>query len=217
MAMLKSGPVAVLILSLLAVAAPAAGLAAPPATLDGETLVSHSQIGGTLTTSGTCDPAGTSTFTFAAEGSARAPEGGKPYEGTYTESGTFTLGPATAQPDGNIVFTPQEFTSTFTIQSGTTTITGTKSLLEDPSILAYNFGACGETLLNRPGGADPRSVALQTAFSYSAIIQTGRHTYRDFGTGVADLWSLYDAGFQLVETFDSSLPVSRPLPPPASQ
>jgi hypothetical protein len=72
-------------------------------------------------------PSGISALTFMVTGNAVGP-----YRGTFTESGSFTLGPAVTQPDGAIVLPPLAFEATFAIVSGTTTITGEKSLSHRP-------------------------------------------------------------------------------------
>src|SRR5205814_9429059 len=64
---------------------------APPLTLTGETL--HSAGASTFTITASCNPAGTSTFSYQTSGLATGP-----YTGTYTETGTVTVGPQPIVP-----------------------------------------------------------------------------------------------------------------------
>jgi len=69
---------------LLLLTGPAVSLAAPQPkpTLTGETFI------GVLTVTATCDPTSNSTISYSVTGTATGP-----YPGTFTESGTATLGP----------------------------------------------------------------------------------------------------------------------------
>jgi hypothetical protein len=87
-------------------------------------------------TSGTCDPAGSSTFTFTVSGDATGP-----YPGTFTESGSVTIGPQTeeflpGQFRGDIT----AFTATFDITSTAGNVHGTTALNTSASFLK---GVCG--------------------------------------------------------------------------
>jgi hypothetical protein len=135
-----------------------AGRALP---LTGESLIG-AELGtpGTSQLSGTCDPTQNSTFTFRVTGQALGP-----YPGTFTESGTFTLGPATPSPEFGLLFPPLSFTSSFTIVSGNTTITGTKALAASP----LNFGGCGAFAFF---GSPPSAANIQVAVTFTARVTT---------------------------------------------
>lgn len=77
---------------------------------------------GEFTTTGTCNPEGTSTFSFTASGPAFGP-----YPGTFEEHGTFTL---VADPTSVTGFATTAFHSTFTIDSANGQVTGTKEMAE---------------------------------------------------------------------------------------
>lgn len=88
-----------------------------------------------FTSTASCDTAATSTVSWSATGIATGP-----YPGTFTLSGTLTIGPQTlpARPpssyrEGTVAGPVQSFQESFTIYSGTTTITGTKTLLQPVS------------------------------------------------------------------------------------
>jgi hypothetical protein len=157
--------------------------------------------------SGTCNPSCISTFTFTVTGGAAGP-----YPGTFTESGSFTLGPAVTYPDGNVVFTPLAFQATFTIISGATTITGQKSL--SPKMLKpYNWGGCGEALAPF-GFSTPNAAALQIGARYGAEISRGAEEEKTFRLRGESRLDYADLGvrdtpfgpWQFVETFESNGP-----------
>ncbi len=110
-----------------------------PATLAGELLVADpiQQV------MATCDPAGTSTISFAASGIATGP-----YPGTFQESGTITIGPQ-LEPGANGL---PEFSygpiisvqTSFEILSGDTRITGTKSF-QHSDLYGDGEGICTTT------------------------------------------------------------------------
>jgi hypothetical protein len=95
----------------------------------------------TFTTTFSCNTAGISTVSWTASGLATGP-----YPGTFTASGTLTIGPQTlpGRPpgpgEGTFAGPIESFEETFTIQSGTTTITGTKTL--DPEATSSTQGTC---------------------------------------------------------------------------
>src|SRR4051794_26076238 len=87
---------------------------APPPTLTGETLVggvfAPPGMSSLVVTSASCNPSGNSTFTYQASGPA-----GPPYVGTYTETGTVTIGPQTipgTPPNGLVTSWTANFTIT---------------------------------------------------------------------------------------------------------
>jgi hypothetical protein len=167
------------------------------APLTGENLLA-SELGtpGTSTVSGTCNPFGTSTFTFTVTGEAFGP-----YPGTFTESGTLTLGPFGAGPS----FAATSFESTFTINSPAGTVTGSKTLtaLGAPTSL----GLCG-TAAFPTGGAN--ALHFDGTLSYTATITTPTGSRTDSGESHV---TLQDAqvrgqvgfnGFNFLETYTSS-------------
>lgn len=102
-----------------------------------------------------------STFSFSSSGEATGT-----YPGTYTETGSFTVYEP-ADPSQSSVM---DFSASFTILSGDTVITGTKTLAGPYSA---NAGTCGP---------DPAQVDLTTAnCEYSATIQTSTGAFVDRG------------------------------------
>lgn len=122
--------VAVLVLAYAGVMAPAA-IASTPSGLSGEFL------SGTPITQLTalCNPSGTSTISYTTSGTASGP-----YPGTYTESGTVTIGPQTLSGVFVNGFQAGPVTSldaTFTITSTNGVISGSKHL--DPAAVIPGF------------------------------------------------------------------------------
>jgi hypothetical protein len=161
--------------------------------LTGETLVT-SEAGdpGTSQVDGTCNPLGTSTFTYTVTGVAVGP-----FPGTFVESGSFTLGP--------VGFPIESFEATFTITSAAGTVTGTKTLTGATSI---GSGVCGAFAF---GGTEAEAVDLQTGVRYTAQITTPSGTATDSGDSVVS----YDEtqlrgeaaqgnGFSFTESFTST-------------
>ena len=110
-----------------------------------------------------------------------------PCTGTFAETGTLTIGPQTQVPVNVGGFNSSfnlnagpilSFESTFTIVSGETTITGTKTLAAE----LFNQGVCGhfETM-------DATGTVLDTFanVSYNATIVTPTGTFADNGIAVA--------------------------------
>jgi hypothetical protein len=162
-----------LLASLIAVTAVAAPQVPAP-TLTGETF-----LGGLFTaeqssvtvTSASCNPSGTSSFTYQASGPATGP-----YPGTYTETGTVTLGPQTiaGTPPNGIV---TSWTASFRITSPTGSVTGSKSLVPNgpqlPGICTDN----GEFFPQRSA-----ATGFQDALAYTATITvSGGAQYSDHG------------------------------------
>jgi hypothetical protein len=160
--------------------------------LTGETLLA-SELGnpGTSTVTGTCDPLGTSTFTFTITGLATGP-----YPGPFTETGTVVLGPFGVP--GNLV-AATSFESSFTISSRAGTVTGTKSL---EGFASASLGLCAEA-----GGAD--SLRFEGNVGYSATIAARRRTGTDSGVSFVNLGDtqIRDVpgvnGFNFLETYTS--------------
>ncbi len=144
------------------------------APLTGESLLA-SEIGnpGTSTVTGTCNPLGTSTFAFTVTGLATGP-----YTGTFTETGTVTLGPFGIP--GN-PFAATSFESTFTIESAAGTVNGTKSLA---GFASTSLGLCGSAAFPT-GGAD--SLHFEGTVSYTATITTPTGSGTDSGESFVNL------------------------------
>ncbi len=133
------------------------------APLTGEVLITSSAGDpGTSTASGTCNPLGTSTFTFEVTGVAIGP-----YPGTFVERGTFTLGPAG--------FPLQSFDATFTITSPAGLVTGAKTL---EGVVPTHSGACGSAVFL---GTEPEAFHFQVPVRYTAQIATPSGTGTDSG------------------------------------
>jgi len=140
-ALCVSGAVCLLLL----LTGPAVSLAAPQPkpTLTGETFT------GVPTVTATCDPTSNSTISYSVSGTATGP-----YPGTFTESGTATLGPQgffidpnNPNAPGNVV----SFSATFTIQAaGGVQIFGAMQLAP-PGLLAGNHGFCDQFSLQSFG------------------------------------------------------------------
>jgi hypothetical protein len=90
-----------------------------------------------------CDLDGNSTFSFHASGEAQGP-----YPGKFKESGTVVIGPqtqTTGQESGGAHFPDAPWVSInadFTITSGSTSITGTKTLADSTYNYPYNEAVC---------------------------------------------------------------------------
>ena len=162
---------------------------------------------GTSEFSGNCDPLGNSSYSFTTTGLAADP----PNEqgGTYTESGTFALGPQLTLPGGGVLSAPITFESSFEIVFPDRTITGTKTLSAVP-LEPFNLGFCGD-VLDPPGTDFPANAfSLQLRADYSALIETDKGTYLDHGTSVVDYGDIgvrdpLFTSFRFFETFSSIL------------
>lgn len=166
-------------------AAPAVSAQVPPPTLTGETLTGTT----TTTTSSDCNPEGTSTFSYATSGIASGP-----YNGTFTETGTVTIGPQPLVPGvfsapGGLVTT---WTATFTITSTVpaATITGTKSLVGPPP--GPDVGGTCENGTRGIPGAPPfpnqqfaGNLTSNQLLAYTATITMDGAEFRDTGTSRA--------------------------------
>jgi len=157
-----------------ALATVAAAAAATPATLTGESFFADRVAGnGTLNVVATCNPSGNSTISYSASGVASGP-----YPGTFTETGSATIGPLTAPQFVNgfeFGFLTQ-FEAVFTINSVAGQVTGMKSL-ELPSTA---LGLCYDT---NPGTFRELSPDLSGfGLHYDATIEAGDGTqYGDTG------------------------------------
>lgn len=108
-----------------------------------------------------CQPSGTSTVTYTMEGDALGP-----FPGTFEETGSFTIA------GGQVA----SFDATFTITSGTTVITGTKTLRTSSS------GVC--QVDPEPGVVQFTEILLDA--TYNATITTPSGSSTDNGRAVID-------------------------------
>lgn len=198
------------VLAVCLAAAPSA-VAQTPGTLATETLQASPGIFGydaqgncvdpshCVQVTGTCDPGGTSTLNFTASGTAVGP-----YPGTFSVSGTVTFGPQNLPSPTALVPSPAgpntTLTESFTIQSGSTTITGAKQLAADviPFIPGTGVGACSTSpdggfayadqasatytaTISGPGGSHTETGATHLNFNRSNVPGCGVAPFCNFG------------------------------------
>ena len=186
------------------------GLAVPVAaqadvaSLTGEVLTSGGpgSPNGIPVTTYNCNPSGTSNFAFSTSGVAVGP-----YPGTFTETGTATMGPADPTTQLGPV---TSFQAQFTITSATGTVTGTKTLASNP-LTAVAF-------CNQIGGQ------LVADATYQAHISTPTGSADDQGTAnttqfnmcpdTATCGTIGNIGSAFYESFASTNIVQGPPPPP---
>lgn len=175
-------------------------------SLSGETFEAAPALG-QQTTFGpyTCNKTGTTVIPFQTEGSALGP-----YAGTFTESGTITIGPQTDMTfdsRGTGVVTGFQASFTISSQSPTGTVTGTKQLAptQPPPETHSAVGRCD------PNGSSPPATDVFVVVSnpfvlYDAQINAATGTRSDSGTSgfVIENNPLSPATFQ--EAFTSTAP-----------
>jgi hypothetical protein len=202
-------------LRVLAVTAISFGLLAPASfaqavSLSGESLESNLAVPGQQTTfdNFTCNKAGNTTITFHTQGSAFGP-----YSGTFTETGSFTIGPQTdTSIDSRGVGAITAFQATFTINSTfpTGTITGSKELSPPAptnSSLAL-FGSCDPN-----GSSPPNDVVFASSdplIVYTAQINAATGSRSDSGTGSVLIRSM--PGLASSITFSEAFNSTQPAP-----
>jgi hypothetical protein len=177
-------------------------------SLDGEFLETTPALGQQTTYDPfTCDKDGTTVISFQTAGTAIGP-----YLGTFTETGTFTIGPQTNTTiDSRGVGAILDFQASFTINSQTpaATVTGTKQLAPtspNPSNLSAH-GRCD------PDGSSPPDTAVSVVVSdpfvlYTAQINSVTGTRTDSGTSGVLLQTATDPSSPntFLEAFNSSEP-----------
>jgi hypothetical protein len=143
----------------------------PPPTLTGEFL---SSLTAASITSGNCDPAGNSSSTFEISGVAAGP-----YPGTFTETGSVTIGPQIEE------FVPGQFRGPITvfqahflITSAVGTVEGDKTLVLDSPA---NVGVC----IGLSGVLQAEQV-IASDLTYTATITTTDGTFTDRGSTFAN-------------------------------
>lgn len=147
-------------------------MAGVAASLEGEHLFGHS-----VKTDYQCQPDGTTTITYSAEGFAEGP-----YPGTFTEIGTISFEPTSG---GGVVFAK----ASFIIDSEVGDVVGTKEL----SAESDGSGSCiedvstpaGDELCRLVFGANTSSTSgamASASLSYQALIATDEGHFADSGT-----------------------------------
>ncbi len=171
-------------------AAPAAASTAPGPTLVGEEAL---VLVDGITLTADCHADGVSTINWTASGPATGP-----FPGTLTASGTITIGPQTlpgfhppsSTREGTVGGPVLSFQESFTIQSGTTTITGTKSLLPGATVAGGTLGTCEQVsqfpVLDFLDGQG-RVVEVNAQTSYQATIAGSGASSSDSGSALASV------------------------------
>jgi hypothetical protein len=166
----------------LALSAPAIAAQVPPPTLTGESFAAGlfttpAGQGSITLTSASCDPAGTSTLSYQVSGPAAGP-----YPGTFTETGTVTMGPQN-NPSGfsNPSALITSWTVSFTITSPAGSVTGTETLPTG----ATTTGIC-TTASQSPIGSEQyaANVVAPTGLAYQATITVGGAQFADQGLSI---------------------------------
>jgi hypothetical protein len=121
-----------------------------------------------------------STVTFSASGTATGP-----FPGTFVASGSLTIGPQT-EPGvqaGTNAGPILNLTETFTITSGATTVTGTKTLQPDATFESGTLGTCQDVANFAVGDVtgDGTVVDVTAATQYDATISGPGGTSTDSG------------------------------------
>ena len=142
-------------------------------SLAGEFLSSHTEA---TITGGTCNPSGDTTYTFTASGVSS-----DPYPGTFTESGSVTIG---AQTDefvaGQFRGPIRAFSANFTITSSSGTVHGTYGLAGEVAPDSGNAGTCFS------GGNEGVQVLTSNLTYAATITDPSGSSFTDVGTGASD-------------------------------
>jgi len=175
-------PTVALLAAVAAVPGSVAIAADPPPTMSGTILSSTEAEKSNVE----CNPDGISSFDFSASGetSQKRWETEPAYIGTFTETGTATLGPALYDYGHAEVLT---LDVSFTIQSGTTTIVGTKQLVQELPYSPSEGGRCIDLPSSIPGlgGATViggQHTSVTATLSYEVTISTESGEYTDSGS-----------------------------------
>jgi hypothetical protein len=194
-------------------------VAATPPTLTGEEFSVGSQIAsdGPNPPVAQCDPANDSTITLHIVGGFAF----GPYPGMFDETLTAVVGPASGDPvpvigSGSAAVGPvSTFQASFTIYSGDTIVSGTKS-----GVLAGSLGACSDG--NPTDFGSQRVLYLDLDTQYNAQIQTTGGAFSDSGRSHVNyrhVTNYYSDGrvageaIGFTETFTSTQPEVIPLGP----
>jgi hypothetical protein len=162
----------------LVLCAPTAAAQAPPPTLTGESLAAGlftapAGLGSIAITSATCKPAASSSFSYQVSGPAAGP-----YPGTFTESGTVTMGPQNITTGfSNPTALITAWTVSFTITSPAGSVTGTKTLPTG----ATGVGIC-TTASQSPVGVEQYAAnVVPPGLAYRAAISVSGAQFGDHG------------------------------------
>jgi hypothetical protein len=159
----------VVVVGTIVVAAPAGAVTPPPSLVGEQLFAGPDSTGGQglVIAAFTCKADQSGEIRFSATGVAVGP-----YPGTFIETGTVKVGPGTLTGAGPVV----TLTSDFEITSGTTLVSGTKTLL----VALTNEGACASFA---DGSSD---VFFVSQVSYSATIKLSpTSVFQETGTGAA--------------------------------
>jgi hypothetical protein len=162
-------------IAVLALNVPAASAQVPPPTFLGGLFTTEPS---SVVTSASCDPTGTSTFTYQVTGPAAGP-----YVGTYTETGTVTMGPQST-PGTPPIGTVTSWTASFTIASATGNVTGSKSLpLDAPPVVGICTEGSNVFIAQRSA-----ATGVDNILAYTATITVPDGTqYTDHGRSAASV------------------------------
>lgn len=148
-----------------------------------------------------CNPAGTSTFSYSASGNAFGP-----FPGTFTETGTVTIGPQFFAPGEGVAFGDvQTFSASFTIDSPLGHVTGTKSL----PVSGFHGGTC---VTPSPGSPFSGATLFLPTAAYAAQITTAAGTFADSGNTTIEIGQAcaIRCANSFLEFFTSTAPLNTP-------
>ena len=160
---------------------PAASAQVPPPTLTGESFAAGlfttpAGLGSIAVTSASCNPAGSSSFSYRVSGPAAGP-----YPGTFTETSTVTMGPQNI-PSGfsNPTALLTGWTVIFTITSPAGSVTGTKTLPAG----TIGVGIC-TTASQSPVGVEQYAAnVVPPGLAYTATATVSGAQFGDHGLSV---------------------------------
>lgn len=164
--------------AMLVLCVPAAAAQVRPPTLTGESLAAGlfttpPGLGSIAVTSAACNPAGNSSFSYRVSGPAAGP-----YPGTFTETGTVTMGPQDI-PSGfsnpNALITG--WAVSFTITSPAGSVTGTKTFPTG----ATGVGICTTASQSPIGVAQYAANVVPPGLAYKATINASGAQFGDHG------------------------------------
>jgi hypothetical protein len=183
----------------------------PVTALSGETFETVPALGQQTTFGAyTCDKNGNTTVPFQSQGVAQGP-----YVGTFTETGTVTIGPQTNTTlDSRGVGPILAFQASFSIASQfpPATITGTKQLGPGAPVLAdlSSLGRCNPDG-SSPPTTDMFALVANPFLTYSAQITTAAGSRTDNGTSGVLVQSV--SSVTSPTTFQEAFTSTDPVPP----
>ncbi|MGH2471967.1 MAG: hypothetical protein ACRDG6_06145 [Candidatus Limnocylindria bacterium] len=153
---------------------------APPSLSPGPNFTTFETFNGEIEhLEGLCQPGGT-TFEFNAAGIATGP-----YPGTFTETGTVTIGPASGTDlfNASVVAFESSFRIDSVFEGRPVEVTGTKRLA------FVGTGHCADVAAGDPFRSSRIAIVQAT---YQARIKTSRGTYFDRGAADVRLFEFYE-------------------------